>query len=85
VQTVGTPRLLARRAAVVAACGVVLCLVSFIFDAAPLFVPAVGLIVLGIGTPAWVWLAAKGAATQRHLPAERMIEDQPLEPTSCRR
>ena len=64
-----------------AACGVVLCLVSLIFDAAPLFVPAVGLIVLGVGTPAWVWLAARGAATQRHLPAERVIEDEPVEAT----
>jgi uncharacterized protein (DUF58 family) len=77
----GTPRLLAKRAAVVAACGVVLCLVSLIFDAAPLFVPAVGLIVLGLGTPAWVWLAAKGAATHRHLPAERVIEDEPVQAT----
>jgi uncharacterized protein (DUF58 family) len=76
-----TPRLHAKRAAVVAACGVVLCLVSFIFDAAPLFVPAVGLLVLGVGTPAWVWLAARGAATQRHLPAERVIEEEPVEAT----
>jgi uncharacterized protein (DUF58 family) len=81
MQTMGTPRLLAKRAAVVAACGVVLCLVSLIFDAAPLFVPAVGLIALGVGTPAWVWLAAKGAGTQRHLPAERVIEDEPVEAT----
>jgi uncharacterized protein (DUF58 family) len=77
----GTPRLLATRAAVVAACGLVLCVVSFIFDAAPLFVPALGLIALGVGTPAWVWLAAKGAATQRHLPAERVIEDEPVDAT----
>jgi uncharacterized protein (DUF58 family) len=76
-----TPRLHAKRAAVVAACGVVLCLVSFIFDAAPLFVPAVGLLVLGVGTPAWVWLAARGAATQRQLPAERVIEEEPVEAT----
>ncbi|HEX3978811.1 MAG TPA: DUF58 domain-containing protein [Solirubrobacteraceae bacterium] len=75
------PRLLARRAAVVVACGVVLCLVSLIFDAAPLFVPAVGLLALGLGTPAWVWLAAKGAATQRHLPAARVIEDEPVDAT----
>jgi uncharacterized protein (DUF58 family) len=81
VQTMGTPRLLARRAAVVVACGVALCVVSFVFDAAPLFVPAVGLIVLGVGTPAWVWLAARGAATERHLPAVRMIEDEPVDAT----
>jgi uncharacterized protein (DUF58 family) len=76
-----TPRLLATRAAVVAACGLVLGLVSLIFDAAPLFVPAIGLIALGAGTPAWVWLAARGAATQRQLPAERVIEDEPVDAT----
>jgi len=76
-----TPRLLATRAAVVAACGLVLCVVSLIFDAAPLFVPALGLLTLGLGTPAWVWLAAKGAATQRHLPTERVIEDEPVDAT----
>jgi uncharacterized protein (DUF58 family) len=77
----GAPRLFAMRAAVVALCGVTLCVVAFIFDAAPLFVPAVGLIGLGAGTPAWLWLAARGAATQRHLPAERMIEDEPVDAT----
>lgn len=77
----GTPRLFAMRAAAVAACGCALGLVSFIFDAAPLFVPAIGLFVLGVGTPTWVWLAARGAATGRHLPAERVIEDEPLEAT----
>lgn len=76
-----TPRLLATRAAVVAVCGLVLCVVSLIFDAAPLFVPALGLVALGVGTPAWVWLAAKGAATQRHLAAERVIEDEPVDAT----
>jgi uncharacterized protein (DUF58 family) len=75
------PRLFATRAAAVALCGVVLCLVAFIFDAAPLFVPAVGLIGLGAGTPAWLWLAARGAATQRQLPAERVIEDEPVDAT----
>jgi uncharacterized protein (DUF58 family) len=74
-----TPRLLAARAAVVTACGIALGLVSFVFDAAPLFVPAVGMIALGVGTPAWVWLAARGAATERRLPAERVIEDEPVE------
>ena len=75
------PRLHATRAAVVAGCGLVLCLVSLIFDAAPLFVPAVGLLALGVGTPTWVWLAAKGAAAERQLPAERVIEDEPVDAT----
>ena len=64
-----------------AGCGLVLCLVSLVFDAAPLFVPALGLVALGVGTPAWVWFAAKGAATQRHLPTERVIEDEPVDAT----
>jgi uncharacterized protein (DUF58 family) len=81
MDAMGTPRLLARRAAAVAASGLVLCLVSFIFDAAPLFVPSMGLLALGVGTPTWMWFAAKGASTQRHLPAERVIEDEPVDAT----
>jgi uncharacterized protein (DUF58 family) len=77
----GAPRLFASRAAAVALCGVVLCVVAFIFDAAPLFVPAVGLVGLGLGVPGWLWLAARGAATQRQLPAERVIEDEPVDAT----
>ncbi len=75
------PRLFARRAAAVAACGGVLGLVSLIFDAAPLFVPAIGMLALGLGTPAWLWLAARGAGTRRHLPADRVIEDEPVDAT----
>ena len=79
--SMGAPRLFAKRAAAVALCGAVLCLVSLIFDAAPLFVPAVGLIALGAGTPVWLWGAARGAGTRRQLPAERVIEDEPVEAT----
>ena len=79
MHAMGAPRLFVKRAAAVALCGVVLCLVAFIFDAAPLFVPAVGLLVLGVGTPLWLWLAARGAGTQRQLPAERVIEDEPVD------
>jgi uncharacterized protein (DUF58 family) len=81
MHSMGAPRLFAKRAAAVALCGLVLGLVSLIFDAAPLFVPAVGLIALGAVTPAWLWLAARGASTRRHLPAERVIEDEPVEAT----
>jgi uncharacterized protein (DUF58 family) len=77
----GAPRLFAKRAAAVALCGLVLGLVSLVFDAAPLFVPAVGLIALSAGIPAWLWLAARGASTRRHLPAERVIEDEPVDAT----
>jgi uncharacterized protein (DUF58 family) len=71
----------ARRAAAVALAGVALGLVALAFDAAPLFVPAVGLVVLGVGAPAWVWITARGARTERHLTAERVVEDQALEAT----
>lgn len=71
----------ARRAIAVAIAGALLALVALVFDASPLFVPAVGLFALGVATPAWVWAAARGARTERHLTAERVIEEQPLEAT----
>lgn len=71
----------ARRAVTVAVVGTLLALVALVFDASPLFVPAVGLFALGVATPAWVWAAARGARTERQLTAERVIEDEPLEAT----
>lgn len=75
------PRLFAGRAGAVAAAGAVLILISFTFDAAPLFVPAVALVLIGIAAPAWVWLSASGAHAQRNLPAERVVEEDPLAAT----
>jgi uncharacterized protein (DUF58 family) len=75
------PRLFAARAVAVAIVGVALILVSFVFDAAPLFVPAVAFIVLGALAPAWVWICARGAQAQRVLHAERVVEDEPLAAT----
>jgi uncharacterized protein (DUF58 family) len=72
------PRVFAARAGAVAVCGCVLALIAFIFDAAPLFVPAVGMLALGVLAPAWVWLAADGASAQRRMAAERVVEDEPL-------
>jgi uncharacterized protein (DUF58 family) len=72
-------RLSARRAVAVATGGLVLILVSFVFDAAPLFVPAVGFTALGALAPAWVWISARGARAQRRLQAERVVEEEPLE------
>jgi uncharacterized protein (DUF58 family) len=77
----GAPRILARRAGAVGLAGCLLGLVSLIFDASPLFVPAVALVALGALTPAWVWITARGAVARRHLTAERVIEDEPLEAT----
>jgi uncharacterized protein (DUF58 family) len=69
------------RAAAVAAAGLVLTLIAFVFDAAPLFVPGVAFTAIGILSPAWVWLSARGASAERHLQAERVIEGEPLEAT----
>jgi uncharacterized protein (DUF58 family) len=69
----------ATRAAAVAVAGVVLTLVALVFDAAPLFVPAVAFVAIGVLTPAWVWLTARGAHVRRVLHTERVIEDVPLE------
>lgn len=75
------PRMSFARAGAVAACGCVLGIVALVFDAAPLFVPAVGLLALGALAPAWVWLAATGASAQRRLTVERVVENEPLDAT----
>jgi uncharacterized protein (DUF58 family) len=68
-----------RRAAGVAVAGAALILAAFTFDAAALLVPAVGFVVLGVLTPPWIWLAARGADVSRALQADRVVEEQPLE------
>src|SRR4051812_4867095 len=45
--------------------GVALCLAGATFDTASLYVPAVGLIALAVGSLVWVRLAARGATVQR--------------------
>ena len=70
-----------KSAAAVAAGGVALTLAAFAFDASPLFVPGVALILLGAFTPAWVWLAAGSARISRRLHATTTIEDEPVEAT----
>jgi uncharacterized protein (DUF58 family) len=72
-------RIVARRAIAVALSGCVLVLLAFVFDAAPLFVPGVALLLIGVVAPAWVWTCARGSDAQRRLSAERVVEDQPLE------
>jgi uncharacterized protein (DUF58 family) len=75
------PRMVAARAGAVAVSGCLLALIAFVFDAAPLFVPAVGMLALGTLAPAWVWLAASGASAERRMAAERVVEDEPLNAT----
>jgi len=76
-----SPRLFAKRARAVAIAGLVLMLISFMFDAAPLFVPAIAMVLIGLAAPAWVWVTAAGAETQRRLLAERVVEEDLLEAT----
>lgn len=59
--------------------GFALTLVAFMFDAAPLFVAGIGFALVGLATPAWVYLAARGARVRRTLHADRVVEDEPLE------
>jgi uncharacterized protein (DUF58 family) len=69
----------ARRAAGVAGCGLGLLVMAFAFDAKPLFVSALALVVIGALSPAWVWCAARGASASRVLAAHTIIENQPLQ------
>jgi uncharacterized protein (DUF58 family) len=75
------PRLHARRALTVIGAGLALVLISLLFDAAPLFVPAIAFTIVGLAAVAWVWISVSGAHVSRHLPAERVVEEQPLAAT----
>jgi uncharacterized protein (DUF58 family) len=70
-----------RRAGAVAVAGLALILVALMFDAAPLFVPGIALVVLGVVAPAWVQLAARAAEIERQLDSDRVVEDEPIEAT----
>ncbi len=70
-----------RRAGAVAVAGLALILVALMFDAAPLFVPGIALLVLGVVAPAWVHLAARAAGIERQLDSDRVVEDEPIEAT----
>jgi uncharacterized protein (DUF58 family) len=65
-----------RRAAAVGVAGPAL-----LFDAAPLFVPGVALVVLAVTAPAWVVLAVRSAQIERRLDSDRVVEDEPIEAT----
>jgi uncharacterized protein (DUF58 family) len=56
---------LPRRAAGVASCGVLLTVVALAFDVAPLLVPGVAFTAIGLLTPAFVWLTARGTDVRR--------------------
>ena len=50
-----------------------------LFDAEPLWVPAVALALLAGGSAAWVALGSSGLRVRRTLSARRVVEDEPLE------
>jgi len=56
-----------------------LILIALLFDAAPLFVPGVAFVLLGVLLPLWVWFSARGASVERCLEQEHVIEGEPLE------
>ena len=56
------------RAAGVAGSGLILILFALLFSAAPLFVPGLALTFMGLATPAWISIAARGARVERQLP-----------------
>ncbi len=70
-----------RRAASVAVGGLILILVAFTFDAAPLFVVGAAFVVMGVVLPAWVWLSARNATVRRQLLRDHVIEGEPVEAT----
>ena len=70
-----------RRAGAVGAGGLLLILIALLFEAAPLFVPGIGLIVLAVAAPSWVHLSARSARIERHLESTRVVEDEPIEAT----
>ena len=70
-----------KRAGAVGIAGLALILVALLFEAAPLFVPGIGIVVLAVAAPVWVHLAVSSAQIERHLESERVIEDEPIEAT----
>lgn len=74
-------RLSAGRALAVGAAGVAMLAIAFVFDAGPLFVPALALVIVGSIAPAWVLASAHGAHTVRELQADRVVEGEALTAT----
>ncbi len=64
------------RAAGTALLGLLLLLTAGAFDAEALYVPGVGLVLLGAGAAVWVRLAARSAAIARTAVPGRVVEDE---------
>src|SRR5215216_4496638 len=57
--------------------GAALCLAGGTFDTASLYVPGVALVLLAVGSVAWVLLAARGATVHRLPGPHTVVEDEP--------
>jgi len=68
-----------RPAAATAAVGVGLALIAGLFDAEPLWVPAVTLLALSTTAVVWVLLGARAVTVRRSVGARRVVEDEPVE------
>jgi uncharacterized protein (DUF58 family) len=75
----GAHRVSVSRSAVTAGLGGLLILIALLFDAVPLFVCGVAALLIAVVTPVWVWAGLAGSRVERRLPAERIVEDQPLD------
>jgi uncharacterized protein (DUF58 family) len=60
------------------ALGLALLLTGGLFDAEPLLVGGVALVVLAAGASGWVALAARGARLEREVSAHRVVEEEPV-------
>jgi uncharacterized protein (DUF58 family) len=67
-----------RPAAVTALLGFLLTLTAATFDAEPLYVPGVALMVLAGVASLWVALSARGVHVKRTVATRRTIEEQPV-------
>ena len=72
-----------RRALRTALFGVLLCLVAGAFDLAALYVPGIAFVLVGLGSMAWVWLAAQGATVVRE-PAPATVQEEEPYPVRLR-
>jgi uncharacterized protein (DUF58 family) len=70
-----------KRPAGIVAVGAILVASAFVFEAAILYVPGLAFVVIGLLTPVWVWIAARGTTVTRVLHADRVVEEQQLEAT----
>lgn len=66
-----------RRALRTAGFGVLLCAGGGTFDLPSLYVPGVGMILIGLGAASWVWLAALGAEVLRETGPPTVQEEEP--------